>query len=370
MVLLTGPRPVKDVAPQKFWTSGDMPHLGLALDEWAEFAIYVLQCKPHDTRTAGPFWYVGFCERKKVVGRIGTQVNGGKTQSHYCKVNRPQSVHLVWPVHNRAAEGYIFYAMLAKQPAGWDRRGTELLCPIGGFTQNDTKLSPLASLVYEQARRQVKSLCCFNCGGSHLVKDCKHKPRGLTLSCPSCQSDIVMTSKGQTLISAPAAPPKPPPQGMKRAAAESQGPAAKAAKIGTAKASASPSPAPTSSKVDACVAINICGLHYTSLSWFLSKDNPSPSLCQRARNNCGDNALVLVGGHTRSVKSFAKIPGASRLQPLCMVSGRPRQNSPGDRPVSTEAPGVKIMKAEQPLKTRLSQVLWLVADLEKEFRHS
>ena len=63
----------------------------------------------------------------------------------------------MWPVHNRVAEAYVFYAMLSKQPAGWERRGAELLCPIGGFTQNDTKLSPLASLVYEQARRQVQS---------------------------------------------------------------------------------------------------------------------------------------------------------------------------------------------------------------------
>ena len=139
MVLLDGPRPLKDVAHKKFWPRCDMPYLGLAHDEGAEFAIYVLQCRPHDTRTAGPFWYIGFCEREKVVQRIGSQFNGGKAQSHYCKINKPQSVHLVWPVHNRAAEAYRFHAMLSKQPAGWERRGAELSCPIGGFTQNATK---------------------------------------------------------------------------------------------------------------------------------------------------------------------------------------------------------------------------------------
>jgi len=292
MVLLDGPRPLKDVAHKKFWTSCDMPYLGLAHDEGAEFAIYVLQCRPHDTRTAGPFWYIGFCEREKVVQRIGSQFNGGKAQSHYCKINKPQSVHLVWPVHNRAAEAYIFYAMLSKQPAGWERRGAELLCPIGGFTQNDTKLSPLASLVYEQARRQVKSFCCFNCGGSHFAKNCKQKKRGLTLTCPSCKSEIVMTSKGQTVTSVPA------PQGTKRSASECHGSASKAAKIDVAKSSGSPCPTTKFAKVDAAVAISICGQHYTSLSWFLSKENPSPSLCKRARENCSENALVLLGGHT------------------------------------------------------------------------
>ena len=163
--------------------------------------------------------------------------------------------------------------------------------PVEG-TQNDTKLSPLASLVYEQARRQVKSFCCFNCGGSHFAKNCKQKKRGLTLTCPSCKSEIVMTSKGQTVTSVPA------PQGTKRSASECHGSASKAAKIDVAKSSGSPCPTTKFAKVDAAVAISICGQHYTSLSWFLSKENPSPSLCKRARENCSENALVLLGGHT------------------------------------------------------------------------
>ena len=370
MVLLDGPRALEDVAPKKFWTSDYIPHLGLALDEGAEFAIYVLQCLPHDPRTAGPFWYIGFSARNKVVGRIGEQFHGGQNQSLYCKINRPHSVHLVWPVHNRAAEAYIFYAMLSKQPAGWERRGTELLCPIGGFTQNDTKLSPLASLVYEQARRQIKSFCCYNCGGSHFAKDCPKDKRGLTLLCPSCKGDIVMTSKGQTTMSVPVPVPSSLPQSTKRSAPESQASVAKAAKTRAVQSPASRSLELKPVKVDAAVAINICGQHYTSLSWFLAKENPSPSLCKRARDKCAENALVLLGGHTRSVKSFANIPGARPLQPLCMVSGRPRQKFPGTQPVNTEVPDVKIKKAEQPVRTRLSQVLWLVADLEKEFRHS
>ena len=173
-----------------------------------------------------------------------------------------------------------------------------------------------------------------------------------------------MTSTGQTVISA-----KPAPQGAKRSASPSQGSATKAAKIDASQSSASHCLATKPAKIDAAVAISICGQHYTSLSWFLSKENPSPSLCKRARENCGDNALVLVGGHTRSVKFFAKVPGTSRLQPLCVVGGQARQNFPGAQPVNTEVSGVKIKKAEQPVTARLSQVLWLVKDLEQDFRH-
>ena len=53
-----------------------------------------------------------------------------------------------------------------------------------------------------------------------------------------------------------------------------------------------------------------------------------------------------------------------------MVGDRSRQNFPSALPVRTEVSGIKVKKAEQPVTARLSQVLWLVADLEKEFRYS
>jgi hypothetical protein len=36
--------------------------------------------------------------------------------------------------------------------------------------------------------------------------------------------------------------------------------------------------------------------------------------------------------------------------------------------VETEAVGVKVGRAKQPLAARLSQVLWLVRDLDAEFK--
>ena len=75
----------------------------------------------------------------------------------------------------------------------------------------------------------------------------------------------------------------------------------------------------------------------------------------------------LVRPHTRSVKSFAKVPGTSRLRPWCTVNGQPRQNFPIAQAVSTEVLGVKIQRAAQPSTARLSQVMWLYSDLKKEF---
>ena len=37
--------------------------------------------------------------------------------------------------------------------------------------------------------------------------------------------------------------------------------------------------------------------------------------------------------------------------------------------VNTEVSGIKVKKTEQPVAARLSQVLWLVEDLEQEFKH-
>lgn len=54
------------------------------------------------------------------------------------------------------------------------------------------------------------------------------------------------------------------------------------------------------------------------------------------------------------------------LKPLCVMDGRPRQRL-GEAEVSTEVAGVKIKRAECPITSRLSQVLWLLDDLEVEF---
>ena len=134
----------------------------------------------------------------------------------------------------------------------------------------------------------------------------------------------------------------------------------------------SPPPAkhlePTVAKT--CLTVSVSGQMYTSLSWYFLKDNPSNSYCQRARKKCATNALVLAGGHTRSVKEFAGNDHVT-LRPLCRIKKhgewKARQRL-GDAAVDTEVVGVRISRAEQPLKARLSQVLWLVSDLDAEFK--
>lgn len=303
--VLKGPRPLGDVSAKHCWTSSGMPALGLAVDPDAEFGIYVLRCKPGDGCTTGFFYYVGFHSWAYLAKRVEVQFKGGKNQSHYCKINKPISVELVWPACSRAAEAYIFYALLEKQSIGWERRGAQKLCPVGGFTQNDSVLSPLASLVYEQARRQLKSFSCYNCGGSHTAKECKKPKRGLSLTCPHCKTDIEMTSKGQTVVAASVHEPAASSSSSclslsssssQRGAKRSSPPASPPAKAKSAKLSAS-------GRNSSRVVVSVCGRHYTSLAWYFCKDNPSPSLCERARQKCASNALVLVGGHTRSVKA-------------------------------------------------------------------
>ena len=282
-----------------------MPALGLQVDPAAEYGIYVLGCKPGHG-TAGVFYYVGLHAWATLPQRVGVQFDGGRNQSHYCKTNKPISVELVWPACSRAVEAYMFYALLAKQDAGWERRGAKRLCPVGGFTQNDSVLSPLASVVYEQARRQLKSFCCYNCGGSHTARECKKPKRGLNLTCPQCKADVEMTSKGQTVVattqhSAVAiAGASSSQRGVKRSAP----PAPPAAAAKSSRLPAAPSAKTSaSSRNSNRVVVSVCGRHYASLAWFFCKDNLSPSLCERARQKCASNALELMGGHTRSVKA-------------------------------------------------------------------
>ena len=109
----------------------------------------------------------------------------------------------------------------------------------------------------------------------------------------------------------------------------------------------------------------VLGKLYTGISWFLGKDNPPDSKCKKARTRCASNALVLSGGHTRALdkEGFAASPSAgAALKELC-----PKRKRLGEKFVPTEVEGVEIARASLPLKARLSQVLFLVEDLEACF---
>ena len=115
--------------------------------------------------------------------------------------------------------------------------------------------------------------------------------------------------------------------------------------------------------------VSVCGQLYTSLSWFLKKDSPSATQCARARTRCANSAVVLCGGHARAVAEYASVPQTGQaLRPLCTVSGVARKKL-GSAAVPTEVDDIMIFRAPDPLPSsiRLSQVLFLVSELEKCF---
>ena len=103
--------------------------------------------------------------------------------------------------------------------------------------------------------------------------------------------------------------------------------------------------------------VDVLGQRYTALSWFVGAENPTPRQCKIGRSAGNLNALILSGGHVRAFKPpFTAIPPAI---PQALCGDRERVGR-------TEANGVQIRRAHGDLEgTRLSQVLFSVADLEK-----
>ena len=56
MPLLQGPQPLSAVNARDFWTSKDIPPLGLEPKDEFQFRVYVLRCTPGDPHTSGPFY--------------------------------------------------------------------------------------------------------------------------------------------------------------------------------------------------------------------------------------------------------------------------------------------------------------------------
>ena len=85
------------------------------------------------------------------------------------------------------------------------------------------------------------------------------------------------------------------------------------------------------------------------------------------RQQCSSSAVVLSGGHTRAVAEYAAHAGQTP-RPLCMVDGVVRKRL-GSVAVPTEVGNITIRRAPDtlPSSVRLSQVLFLVSELEKWF---
>jgi hypothetical protein len=240
--------------------------------------------------------------------------------------------------------------------------------------QTSSKLSKMAALLQEEARRQLRSEC-FNCGSrDHFAKSCKAPLNGCVYSCAAggCGQSILVTSKGQTPVALPT------PTAHRRNAASSSRPSSPAAAA----------PQPTRGRVASAAAlvddarpakklksastarggkeVMVMNERYASLSWYLCSptSNPTPKQVAIAKLQCSERALELEGCHTRALDKlgFAALPPAT---PKSLTGDRDRL---GSNFVGTELLGVKIRRTiDGKLGCRLSQVIFHTVDLQQAF---
>ena len=115
---------LEEVNARTIFPGNLVPDLGLKGDPEDEFCVYVL--------ASGGKYYVGIEERRFLKQRLTKQFEG--RGAHWNKTHAPTGVAYVMPAPHRAAEAYVFFALLAKLPA----RSLERL---GGWTQTSVKPS-------------------------------------------------------------------------------------------------------------------------------------------------------------------------------------------------------------------------------------
>ena len=336
-----------------------VPPLGLEDRAEFQYRVYALQL-------ADDCVYVGIAHASQVKKTIGRHFEA-KPNVHYTGVHRPRSVLLVWPAVSTAVEAYVYYAFLARMGSSATRAKQFAL---GGWVQTSSTLSPVATMVQEEARRQLRQEC-FNCGSrDHYASRCKAPLNGCTYKCPAtgCKTCILVTSRGQTpqVSSSPASVPG--------ASAAVSGSRAVPASSGTKRGAASSGPGvapllPVSKKqkLGSCNGgkeVLAMGEKYASLSWYLCNLDPTTKQINVARRSCSEHALELQGGHTRALNAagFAAVPP---IRPRSFTGDRTRL---GPQFVASALKGVKVRRADDGgVSCRLSQVLFRVADLQQAF---
>ena len=206
---------------------------------------------------------------------------------------------------------------------------------------------------------------CFNCGSSkHWATACPQPLSGASHKCNSCSGKIVVSSRGQSELLSDRVgkedmQPLPPKQlvPQKRAMPDSSRntePLSKAPRV----------VAPIARKG---VLVSVCDKPYSTLSWFLGKSNPSPSICAKVRRHCLRSALELDNGDARTLalQGFAKAPPARAPQLLPGRSYLPSEWCPTACKSVRDGGPVRIRKAEEPSYLKGNQLLWSLPDLEK-----
>ena len=330
-----------------------VPRLGLLENLSFEYRVYALELADNCV-------YVGIAHRSDIKRAIGRHfgVGGVRNNVHFTSVHPPKKIPLVWPAASTSVEAYVYYAFLGRLSGGASQ-----VSSIGGWVQTSTNLSPVAGMVAEEARRQLRS-ACFNCGSpDHYARKCPAPLNGSRYPC-ECGRSISFTSRGHT-PQCRSSEQKSRSQGPKTAAASPPQPAK-----GRLASAAMPSEGRNKRRevLDNAGArggkeLLVLGQAYASLSWFLCSSNPTPRQVSMAKTQCVENALALQGCHTRGLDAagFAAVPPA---KPKSLTGDRARL---GTTFVDAELEGVRIRRNAAKLKRRLSQVIFRVSDLRQAF---
>ena len=354
-----------DVSSTFTYCDKRVPTLGLLENLSLEYRVYALELADNCV-------YVGIAHRSDIKRAIGRHfgVGGVKNKVHFTSVHSPKKVLLVWPAASTSVEAYVYYAFLGRLSGGASQESS-----IGGWVQTSSNLSPVAGMVVQEARRQLRSEC-FNCGSrTHYARECPAPLNGRRYPC-ECGRSILVTSRGQTPRAAASSGTQALPQSRSSAQqSHSKDPTTAAAPPpepakGRLASTAMPSEAKNKRRkvldnTDARGGKELLVMKnaYTSLSWFLCSSNPTPKQVSQAKKQCSENALELQGCHTRALDAagFAAVPPA---KPKSLTGDRSRLSTTF---VDTELEGVRIRRNDGKLKNRLSQVIFRVSDLRTAF---
>ena len=339
--------PVDDVDANTVFPGSLVPDLGLSGHPDDDYRVYVL--------ASGDKYYVGAEERRFLRKRLLKQAE--QRGAHWNKVYKADGVAYVMPVEHRAAEAYVYYALLAQLPANSVEK-------LGGWTQTSTSLSPLAKLLCQEARRNVIG-ACFTCGSKeHFAYECKATPQVALYPCKQCRDVIRVTARGQT------------PLGPTTAVSSAPSTAAAAQAVSSPSARASPEPPAKRRRVSratSCLRVRVCGVAYTTLAWYLGDANPNRHQRQKVADKCMDKALEMNGGDSKTLQSqaFARsppgfgkemLPGRVNL-PHDWVESACGSKRWSDAKGKSGAEKVKLRRAATGGRESCRNVLWRVEDL-------
>jgi hypothetical protein len=200
------------VTAQTAFCHCSIPELGLVRNFDCLWRVYILACE-------GGRKYCGIEHRSDLERRMLKHMRGEGAE--YTRKHQSIGVLLCWPVPTRAGEAYVFAQMLELQSAHGQ------LDRIGGWVQTSVNPSPLQRVVFEEQRRQLRNRC-FRCGlAGHYDEECRKPREGAPYRCPGCRKEVIITSRGQSLLMGPAAtespivaPPQEPPMQQQQAPAQ------------------------------------------------------------------------------------------------------------------------------------------------------